>query len=481
MDGKSIIKKIKPIIEPVSIIIIFFISSVEYTIWLNKSPSVNALYIIKSVFIATLFIKFMFDSILCVLENGWRKLFVKNFFLTVAILIISSIGIFAGQRIESFIIKKNNINNINYISDLEVIITMIIYNVLLIIPCIWRMLDYKEWIKKNKAILTLVAYLFVWFWFGCFYFYQTQRDDGNCFIFNNSKPNIDASVDALLSDKNCQLKTDEADYLREIISKDKYKIDYKSVNVDNKEIFLTTNQIGEEWGKFYDDKLSLDGYTHYSLVFHAEPFVLPSSIIYDSEDVDLWANDIGKEYIKVDLNLYKLDKFSSGTVINIRNSKIYNKNKGVILKPSKVYTLLLDKKNLDCVFYVLKNNPYAHLYNILAMSNTILDKTSDHIYVMYNNLVYMPLWDFLYFSAMTITTVGYGDITPNTTLLRITVMIEVLLGVIIIGVFVTFLTSDKNREAKNQNKIDLINQLKGKKFKIIVTKQEINKDINEKK
>jgi hypothetical protein len=40
-------------------------------------------------------------------------------------------------------------------------------------------------------------------------------------------------------------------------------------------------------------------------------------------------------------------------------------------------------------------------------------------------------WDFLYFSGITITTVGYGDILPNSTCIRLIVLSEVLVGVVI--------------------------------------------------
>ncbi len=44
-------------------------------------------------------------------------------------------------------------------------------------------------------------------------------------------------------------------------------------------------------------------------------------------------------------------------------------------------------------------------------------------------------WDLLYFSTITITTTGYGDVLPNTTGVRLWVMIEILLGTIIFGIF----------------------------------------------
>ncbi|HXA00124.1 MAG TPA: potassium channel family protein [Candidatus Dormibacteraeota bacterium] len=50
-------------------------------------------------------------------------------------------------------------------------------------------------------------------------------------------------------------------------------------------------------------------------------------------------------------------------------------------------------------------------------------------------------FDFLYFSGVTITTVGYGDILPNRTLVRILVLIEVLAGLMLLGIAVALLSS----------------------------------------
>lgn len=43
------------------------------------------------------------------------------------------------------------------------------------------------------------------------------------------------------------------------------------------------------------------------------------------------------------------------------------------------------------------------------------------------------LFDFVYFSIVTITTVGYGDIVPNSTLVRIVVASQIILGLVLIA------------------------------------------------
>lgn len=51
-----------------------------------------------------------------------------------------------------------------------------------------------------------------------------------------------------------------------------------------------------------------------------------------------------------------------------------------------------------------------------------------------------PFLDALYFSLITVTTVGYGDVKPVNTLARLIVPIEAILGVCLFGVFVTVVT-----------------------------------------
>jgi voltage-gated potassium channel len=43
-------------------------------------------------------------------------------------------------------------------------------------------------------------------------------------------------------------------------------------------------------------------------------------------------------------------------------------------------------------------------------------------------------WDFLYFSGITQTTVGYGDMLPNSTAIRMIVLAQILIGYFIIAV-----------------------------------------------
>jgi hypothetical protein len=47
-------------------------------------------------------------------------------------------------------------------------------------------------------------------------------------------------------------------------------------------------------------------------------------------------------------------------------------------------------------------------------------------------------WDFVYFSTITQTTVGYGDILPNSTQVRMLVVAQVLIGLVLVGFALNF-------------------------------------------
>jgi hypothetical protein len=51
---------------------------------------------------------------------------------------------------------------------------------------------------------------------------------------------------------------------------------------------------------------------------------------------------------------------------------------------------------------------------------------------------FWSFWDFVYFSTITQTTVGYGDILPNSTAVRMLVSSQVLIGLVLVGFALTF-------------------------------------------
>src|SRR5450631_2497695 len=73
----------------------------------------------------------------------------------------------------------------------------------------------------------------------------------------------------------------------------------------------------------------------------------------------------------------------------------------------------------------------APLEFVSRATNLSEEKTNDKLRIW-------GYFDFVYFSAMTQTTVGYGDIVPNTTFTRLLAAIQVLIGLALAGFGLTF-------------------------------------------
>jgi hypothetical protein len=55
--------------------------------------------------------------------------------------------------------------------------------------------------------------------------------------------------------------------------------------------------------------------------------------------------------------------------------------------------------------------------------------------------------DFFYFSSITQTTVGYGDILPNSSIVRCVVIVQVLSGLLLLGFAISWVTSGEMNES----------------------------------
>jgi hypothetical protein len=81
-------------------------------------------------------------------------------------------------------------------------------------------------------------------------------------------------------------------------------------------------------------------------------------------------------------------------------------------------------------------------------SNEIPAKTNELIKMEEQNQ-FSSVWkdlDFVYFSAITISTVGYGDILPNSTTVRMVVVSEVILGQFLLIVFLNLVLTDISKK-----------------------------------
>jgi hypothetical protein len=112
-----------------------------------------------------------------------------------------------------------------------------------------------------------------------------------------------------------------------------------------------------------------------------------------------------------------------------------------VLQHLAPFALDAEKRFKDRVFaaasvYLLTGLLFALIYSHIHF-------TSPHAF--YTSPANMALrWnDFIYFSFMTLTTTGYGDITPATSLARSLCMVESITGVLYTGVILSLVLSSK--------------------------------------
>jgi len=83
---------------------------------------------------------------------------------------------------------------------------------------------------------------------------------------------------------------------------------------------------------------------------------------------------------------------------------------------------------------------------------TIYSYNSKNFYILTENLNIKSganLFDFIYFSFITITTVGYGDIIPINPMAKFLTIIEVLLGISFVSLILGRLILEKDKSDKN--------------------------------
>lgn len=106
-------------------------------------------------------------------------------------------------------------------------------------------------------------------------------------------------------------------------------------------------------------------------------------------------------------------------------------------QPDKIFSFWI--KETDLNRFDTLSDANKTLNNLLRYSITFLNDDFNYLSTIAAKGWNSELVDFLYFSAVTITTTGYGDIIPNSREVRNFVMLESLLGVLLPGAFLSVL------------------------------------------
>ncbi len=165
-----------------------------------------------------------------------------------------------------------------------------------------------------------------------------------------------------------------------------------------------------------------------------------------------WAAYYIEMLLSNNYNRYDIEEISDVTLFRNGNSRIKEvKYKYIILHVS-------GENNKDVQLILLINDKDFQdniINNVdLDLSEKNLYKINDLSYILpycVNYLDYQydvamkvkntkpSIWDCLYFSTITITSTGYGDILPNSETIRVAVILEVISGIIVIGLFLSAL------------------------------------------
>lgn len=278
--------------------------------------------------------------------------------------------------------------------------------------------------KNNKNLLKfwIAMYLIIIIIFGIIYWKIANESSGQFFVFQ-SDINMNTKINVF--EKKMKLNTYSKqlnDIIKELIISEEYKrpiIKLNEQNSSNVNTFVFDKPLGELWANYYYNVFTQRGITHIKIDGFSEE-MMNNTKLY-----------------KVKVSFYSLKRET-----NLDNYKLYkyrylNKFKKICTANIFIKDYILIEKifSPDFTFYPL--NFYFNC--IMEDSMSFLDDSPIVLKKVANGTFKYPLWNFLYFSTVTITTLGYGDILPNSTLVRALVMIETVIGVVIIGIVVSYL------------------------------------------
>lgn len=283
--------------------------------------------------------------------------------------------------------------------------------------------------KKNFMYIILLMYISILILFGIMYWNIANYSRGNFFIFQND---INMNTKAAAFKKNMKImyySTGLDSSIKKLISEGEYDRPVVKLNVlKNSKYkncsFVFDRTLGENWADYYYFQMTARKITHIKVV------------------------DMGESKINGNFDTHKV-KVSFYILKDQKDDKylMYGRSSGRKFEKADSVCMWIDNYNIvgkeffenESCFYPLNFYFQELLKNSISFpddSPLVLKKVS------YGNFKY-PIWNFIYFSAVTITTLGYGDILPNSTVVRIMVIIETILGVLISGIFTSLIFIDK--------------------------------------
>ncbi|MFW2488763.1 potassium channel family protein [Clostridium chromiireducens] len=301
-------------------------------------------------------------------------------------------------------------------------------------------------IKKHKKIILsstiLVIYLFIWFTWGVIYRDIANVSHGEEFIFQSDlllKSQISAFKENTKSEVDNKFISDI------ITSKDYKNVEIISELNDSQLTPFCKTVIGDKWADYYENMYVKKGVIGYS-VSNIKKIVKDNTTSYVM-DLILYADipetsefHYGNKTFKVSGSVHEIS-------INGESPNIgyLDKNKTLKSVKEEVINIMInttDSSLIEAFGNIDQSDNYISnidLKDILKYSDIYLNRDIIELQNILKGEYQYSLADFLYFSAISITTTGYGDILPNSSRVRVYVMFEILFGVIVVGIFVSSL------------------------------------------
>lgn len=282
--------------------------------------------------------------------------------------------------------------------------------------------------RKGAALFFLTAYIITWFAFGVRYWWAANRSNGGDFIFQE---------DIRLRWQVQEFKNLTDSPVPEALIKKLFLTDRGVLGQRYDELYRG-EPIGRDWADYYDLKLM----TRYDIAFfsvkigRSNGFEYPLTLNFYPDSPAL-----GKAP-QESCTIYCLGTQEVAGTKPVLTKKIIVKDARIVQEFARLNQtgtqLIKEAEELaPGAGYV-----YVTLPSLLTSSLTYLDADVLTMQRIATGRFDYPLWYFLYFSAVTITTAGYGDILPNSPGVRISVMIETMLGVVLVGAFMAYMFSD---------------------------------------
>ncbi|SFR69464.1 potassium channel family protein [Anaeromicropila populeti] len=272
-----------------------------------------------------------------------------------------------------------------------------------------------RFIKRNAEKLCICLYIFIWLIFGLFYWIRANTTGGEAFIFQE---------DILLHSKNEAFQRKLGISMENHITKELFRHYNENFTMlkfeDSGPMNITFNfidgkleNLGADWANYYITKWKQEKYNYCQI-----------------EIIETRNRIMGTaEYTKLKLSLVELapseENVSEMTeVMKQQDFLVYVKGD----------ELGIEKETWEKAGYL----EIGFCKIIVACAVNYFDKAIDIIYDYETNENFKyPVIDFLYFSAVTITTLGYGDILPNESMVRGLVMAETVLGTVTLALTVS--------------------------------------------